>query len=147
MTSNVLAVILRVAGPVVTGTHPHALGTPERQVSVRIGDALVYLTDPEVAARIRQHWDAAQYLAVRRLPEQVSQTWLAPDPERYPLGVTLQLTGPVRVTTRWMPGAPTASTPPHLRIRVDRLVWQVCDLQAWRSIGDAWLAAQLHLDQ
>ncbi len=147
VTSTVLAVVLRVAGPVLTGIHPHAIGTPERQVSARIGDALVYLTDPAVAARIRQHWDAAQYLAVQRLPEQVSQTWLAPDPERYPLGICVQLSGPVEVTTKWVPAAHANGIPAHLRIRVDRLVWQVCDKQAWRVIGDAWFDAQRHLEQ
>ena len=38
-------------------------------------------------------------------------------------------------------------TPPHLRIRVDRLVWQVCDQQSWRAIGDAWFAAQRYLGE
>lgn len=68
-------------GPaVITDVRPHALGTPERQVFARIGDALIYLTDPAVAARIRQQWDAAQYLVAQRLPERISQTWLAPAP-------------------------------------------------------------------
>src|SRR3712207_1876627 len=78
LTTTVLAVLMRVAGPVPTEVHPHALGHPEQQVSARIGDAVVYLTEPTVAARIRQQWDAAQYLATHRLPERVSQTWLAP---------------------------------------------------------------------
>jgi len=106
MASTVLAVVMRVAGPVITEVRPHALGNPERQVLARIGDALVYLTDPKAAARIRQQWDAAQYLAVKRLPERVSQTWLAPTPDTYPVGVTVQLTGRVDVTTRYLPGAP-----------------------------------------
>ena len=38
-------------------------------------------------------------------------------------------------------------TPPHLRIRMDRLVWQVCDVEAWRAIGDALFTAQRYLDQ
>jgi hypothetical protein len=32
-----------------------------------------------------------------------------------------------------------------VRIRVDRLVWQVCDQQSWRRIADAWFAAQRYL--
>ena len=40
-----------------------------------------------------------------------------------------------------------SGTPPHLRMRVDRLVWQVCDQQSWRAIGDAWFAAQRHLEE
>ncbi len=147
MASTVLAVVMRVAGPVITEVHPHAIGYPERQVLARIGDALIYLTDPKAAARIRQQWDAAQYLAAQRLPERVSQTWLAPTPGTYPVGVTLQLTGRVDVTTRYLPAHPATSTPPHLRMRVDRLVWQVCDQQSWRAIGDAWFAAQRYLEE
>ena len=60
-TSTVLAVVMRVAGPVTTGVLPYGLGTPERQVSVRIGDAVVHLTQAKVAARVRQQWDCLLY--------------------------------------------------------------------------------------
>ena len=86
LASTVLAVILRVAGPVITDVRPHALATPEAQVCARIGDALFYLTDLRAAGLLRQHWDVSQYL-VTRLPERVSQTWLGPDPNAYPVGV------------------------------------------------------------
>jgi hypothetical protein len=120
LTSSVLAVILRAAGPVITDIRPHATGTPERQVLARLGDVLLYLTDPHTVARIRQQWDASQYLAAARLPESVSQTWLAnPEPDLYPLRVTLRLEGPVKVTSRWMPASPATGTPGHLRT-VDR---------------------------
>ena len=147
MASTVLAVVMRVAGPVITEVHPHALGTPERQVLARIGDALVYLTDPKAAAHIRQRWDAAQYLVAQRLPERVSQTWLAPTPGTYPVGVTVQLTAEVKVSTQPMGAHRDTGTPPHLRMRVDRLVWQVCDQQSWRAIGGAWFAAQRYLEE
>lgn len=120
LASTVLAVLMRVAGPVPIAVHPYALGYPEQQVSARIGDAVVYLTEPGVAARIRQQWDAAQYLAVRRLPERVSQTWLGPRPGTYPVGVALRLTGLVEVRTQWIAGRPRTRTPAHLR-RVDRI--------------------------
>jgi hypothetical protein len=100
------------------------------------------------SARRHHRWDAAQYIAVKRLPETVSQSWLAdPQPDIYPLGVTLRLDRPVQVTSRWMTGSPTIGTPPPLRVRVDRLVWQICDLQAWTTIGNAWFDAQRHLKQ
>jgi hypothetical protein len=57
LTSTVLAVVMRVAGPLPTEVHPHAIGHPEQQVTARIGDAIVYLTEPTVAAHIRQQWD------------------------------------------------------------------------------------------
>jgi hypothetical protein len=116
LTSTVLAVLMRVAGPVPTDVHPYALGYPEQQVSARIGDAVVYLTEPAVAARIREQWDAAQYLVVQRLPERVSQTWLGPRPGTYPAAVALRLTGQVEVRTQWIAGRPRTRTPAHLRI-------------------------------
>ena len=76
LASTVLQCGDAVAGSVPTEVHPHALGHPERQVSVRIGDAVVSLSQPAVAARIRQQGDAAHYLATVRLPQRVSQTWL-----------------------------------------------------------------------
>ena len=147
LTSTVLAVVLRVAGPVVTEVYPHALGTPQRQVTARIGDVLIYLTDPRAAARIRQRWDAATHLVAQRLPEQVSQTWLAPDPDAYPVGITVRLDGPVRVATEWVAGSRALGVPPHQRARVGRLVWQICDFQAWRTIGDTWFDIQRYLEQ
>ncbi len=146
LASTVLAVLMRVAGPVPTEVHAYAPGHPEQQVSARIGDAVVYLTDPAVAARVRQHWDAAQYLVAHRLPERVSQTWLAPRLDKYPVGVALRLTGDVELYTQPIAGRPSTRTPAHLRIQIDQLVWQVCDQQAWRRIGDAWFAAQQYLD-
>ena len=146
LSSTVLAVLMRVAGPVPTEVHPYALGCPEQQVSARIGDAVVYLTEPGVAARIRERWDGAQYLVAHRLPERVSQTWLGPRPGTYPVGVALRLSGQVEVHTQWIAGRPSTRTPAHLRIQVEQLVWQVCDQQAWRRIGDAWFAAQCYLD-
>lgn len=44
-----------------------------------------------------------------------------------------------------MPARQSTRTPPHLRLRVDRLVWQLCDRQSWRAIGDAWLVAEQYL--
>ena len=145
LASTVMHVVMRVAGPVPTDVRPHALGHRERQVTARIGDAVLYLTEPAVAARIRQQWDAAHHLATTRLPQRVSQTWLGPAPGTYPVGVALRLTTPIEVTTHWMPGRGATNTPAHLRIRVDRLVWQVCDQQAWRRIADAWFTAQRYL--
>ena len=140
LTSTALAVVLRVAGPVETGVTGHGLGHPERQVSVRIGDAVVHLRDPKTAALVRQRWDAGLGAALR-LRERVSQTWLAPRPGTYPAAVSLQLTDQVRVTHRFVPADPGGRRPAHLEARVDQLTWQICDLTAWRAIGDAWLAA------
>lgn len=144
ITSTVLAVVMRVAGPVTVGLLPYGSGTPERQVSVRIGDVVVHLTDPKAAARIRQRWDAGVGLALR-LRERVSQTWLQPRPGTYPAAVSVRLTKNVEVVPRFVPADPAMRRPAYLEVRVDQLVWQVFDVAAWRTIGDAWLAAQQHL--
>jgi len=140
LSSTVLAVVLRVAGPVETGVTGHALGHPERQVSVRIGDAVIHLRDPKTAAMLRQRWDAGLGAALR-LRERVSQTWLAPRPGTYPVAVGVQLTDQVRVTHRFVSADPARRQPAHLEAQVDQLTFQVCDLTAWRAIGDAWLSA------
>ncbi len=144
MTSTVLAVMLRVAGPVETGTVAHGLGYPERQVSVRIGDVVIYLRDPKVAARVHQRWHGT-FASALHLRERVSQTWLRPRPGTYPAAVSLQLTDEVKVTHRFMRADPDRGQPAYLEIRVDQLVWQICDQLAWRTIGDALLSAHQQL--
>lgn len=146
LSSTVLAVVLRVAGPVQTGVIAHGLGHPERQVSVRVGDAVILFRDPKVAALVRQRWDAALGSALR-LRERVSQTWLRPRPGTYPAAVSVQWTDQVEVTHRFVPADVERRQPAYLEVRIDQLVWQVCDQTAWRSIGDAWLAAHQQLRQ
>lgn len=146
VTSSVLAVVMRVAGPVTTGVLPYGSGTPEQQVSVRIGDAVVLLRDRRTAARVRQQWDAGVGMALR-LRRQVSQTWLRPRPGTYPVAVSVQLTERVRVSSVFVTGDAQKRCPDHLRVQVDQLVWEVCDIEAWRAIGDAWLAAYQCLDR
>ena len=143
--STVVATVMRVTADVITRVEPYALDCPEQQVSVRIGDALVFLRQYAVAERIRQRWDAAVYLASRRLPRQVPQRWLSAVPGTYPVTIAQQLTGAVEVSTSWHPGHPATHTPPHLRIQVGALIWQVCDWPAWRLIGEAWWSAAQHL--
>ena len=82
------------------------------------------------------------------MPERVSQTWLHPNPNAYPIGVTLRLAGDVPVDLHWVTGRRETRTPAYLRVCVDRrLVWQVCDRVAWRAIGDALFDAQRCLQQ
>jgi hypothetical protein len=111
VTSTVMAVVLRVAGPVETGVIAHGLGHPERQASVRIGDAVIHLRVPNVAALVRQRWDGALGSALR-LRERVSQTWLRPRPDTYPAAVSVQLTDQTEVFHRFMPADPTRRQPP-----------------------------------
>jgi hypothetical protein len=53
--------------------------------------------------------------------------------------------GAVAVTAQWIDSHRTTGTPTHLRVRVDRLIWQICSLQSWHHIGQAWRDAQRYL--
>ncbi|MQA12811.1 MAG: hypothetical protein GEV09_01190 [Pseudonocardiaceae bacterium] len=144
LTSTVLGVTLRVAGAVTTEVHPFAIGTPEQQVTARLGDALIYICDPELSDRIRAHWDSA-ILAAHKLPSRVSQTWLVPQPGTYPLTIAARLTDQLELSAASVPADRASHTPAHLRMRVDRLVWQVCDRDSWRALADAWYQIHRHL--
>ena len=146
ITSTVLGVVMRVAGPVTIGVLPYGLDTPERQVSVRIGDVVVHMAAANVAARVRQQWDAGVGTALQSR-RRVSQTWLHPRPGTYPAAVSLQLTEHVKMSTLFVPGNVRKQRPDHVRVQVDQLVWEVCDIEAWRTIGDAWLVAQRYLER
>lgn len=82
-----------------------------------------------------------------QLRRRVSQTWLHPRPGTYPAAVSLQLTEHVKVSTVFVPGNVQKRWPDQLRVQVDQLVWEVCDIEAWRAIGNAWLAVQQHLER
>jgi hypothetical protein len=144
LTSTVVSAVVRLAGPVSTGITAQFVGMPEQLLVVRVGNVLLYLTDPAIARRIHTFWDAQQHL-VRRLPARASQTWLGPRPGSYPLAVAMQPTQPVPLSARWIRAQPSHHLPAHLQIRIDQLVWQVCDTAAWASVGDAWFDAQRQL--
>jgi hypothetical protein len=60
--STITAAAVQLAGevrPDITVSH---LGTPEQEASLRIGELLIYLRDPGIAARIAQDWDQARTL-------------------------------------------------------------------------------------
>lgn len=144
ITSTVLGVTLRVAGDVTTEIHPYAIGTAEQQVTARLGDVIVYLTDPQAADQIRALWDSA-ILEAHRLPSRVSQTWLAPQPGTYPVSVAARLTRTADLAGAYVPADRASRSPAHLRLRVDRILWQVCDRDSWRALADAWFNIHRHL--
>ncbi len=86
-------------------------------------------------------------MVTQRLPEHAPQAWLAGPDDAYPLTVAQHLTGDGYVRARYLPAHRETRTPPHVRMRLERFVFQVCDREAWRSIGEAWLAAQRYLEQ
>ena len=99
LAPTVVAVILGVAGPVLSDIRRHALGTPEAEVCACVGAALHGLTDPWVAARGCQRWDAAEYLAAR-LPQRVSLARRARELDTCPVLVVVRPIGAVAVSTR-----------------------------------------------
>lgn len=144
ITSTVLGVTLRVAGAVPTDVHAYAIGTAEQQVTARLGDVLIYVSDAVVADRIRALFDGA-ILTAHKLPSRVSQTWLHPKPGTYPLTVAARLAGQVELASAYVPADRTSRTPAHLRVRVDKVHWQICDRDSWRALADAWFAIHQHL--
>ena len=51
----------------------------------------------------------------------------APAPGTYPVAVSVQLTRDVEVVSRFVPADRATRRPAHVEVRVDQLVWQVCD--------------------
>jgi hypothetical protein len=141
MTATVVAVIQRAAGHVTTAVTVHPIDRDQREAHIRIGDAVLWVRDAPVIQRIRQQWDASQYLS-NRLRGAVSATWLQPDPDAYPISVAQRLGEATDVAVQWLGGKLHTRTPPHLRIRVGTLVWQVCDRTAWTTISQAWWQAE-----
>lgn len=144
MTTTVLAVIQRAAGDVATAVTVHQVDRVQREVTIRIGDAVLWVRDIPVIQRLRQQWDASRHLS-SRLRRKVSATWLAPDPDAHPISVAQRLGEATDVAVQWIGGTLRTRTPPHLRVRVGALVWQVCDQTAWTTISDAWWQAELVL--
>jgi hypothetical protein len=144
ITSTVLGVTLRVAGAVPTEVHAYAIGTAEQQVTARLGDVLIYVSDPGIADLIRTQFDGA-ILAAHKLPSRVSQTWLHPKPGTYPLTVAARLTNPVDLGSAYMPADRASHRPAHVRLRVNQLHWEICDRDSWRALADAWFTIHQHL--
>lgn len=142
--SAVLTVTMRVAGEVATSVRPDGLETLTPQVGLRLGEALVYVTEPEVAARLRREWDILHRLA-QGLPEQARDHTVPPTPGSYPVGVVVRLTGTAAVGGQVLPADRYGRAPAHLRVRLDRLVLEVCDQEAYRRIGRALFSAEQYL--
>ncbi|SHG74835.1 hypothetical protein [Streptoalloteichus hindustanus] len=132
-TSTVCAVVLRVAGRPPTGTHLHAPGTPEQEVTVRIGDLLLYVRDAVTARRLRHGWAATGPLALR-LPHRAIPERM-PTVTGWPVTVALRLTHQVEVTPAWIPHT-SGQALDVLRVRMDRLTWEVLDQRSWQTILD-----------
>lgn len=144
-TSNVLAVIARIAGSIPITVAPHGLRTRQQQVGVSIGSVLTYLHDPVVAAAIRRCWSDSHILAVRHLPRRASQTWLAPDPDGIAPGVIARPGRGAAMGAHVISGRASTRTPGHLRIQTGQIVWQVCDREAWHLAATAWADAARYL--
>ncbi len=144
LSSTVLGVTLRVAGAVTTEVHPFAIGTAEQQVTARLGDVLIYVSDPGIADRVRALFDGA-ILTAHKLPSRVSQTWLHPKPGTYPLTVAARLTDPVELASAYVPADRASRRPAHVRVRINELCWEICDRDSWRALADAWFAIHQHL--
>jgi hypothetical protein len=141
MTATVMAVIQRAAGQVATRVTVHQVDHFQHEAHIRIGDAVLWVRDVPVIQRIRQQWDASQHFSVK-LRDAVSSTWLRPDPNAHPISVAQRLGEATDVASQWIGVNVATGTPPHLRVRIGALIWQVCDRTAWTTIGEAWWQAE-----
>ena len=58
--SVITAATMRVAGQVPTEIAIRHLGTPEQEASLRVGELLVYLSDPYIAHEVARLWAQAK---------------------------------------------------------------------------------------
>lgn len=143
--STVVAAVFRVTGEVPIATRTYALGTPEQQITIRLGDAVLYLHHAAVAHRINRRWQDGLFLAWQHLPRLLTPTALGAVPGTYPAAVAQRLTDLADLTVTWCPARPTSPVPPHLHAELGVLTWQVCDFLAWHRIGQAWSFAATQL--
>jgi hypothetical protein len=144
VTSTVMSVVLRAGGRIHTEVKGIGRGTLLPQVNIRLGDLLLFITDVEAMRRVRQQWDAQQFYA-QRLPEEAPAEWVQATPGTYPATAALRLTSTTGVAGQWVPGSVQLRTPPHVRMVLDRCVWQVVDRTAWNRISDALHDGERHM--
>ncbi|KAA2252353.1 hypothetical protein F0L68_35455 [Solihabitans fulvus] len=138
LSTAVVSIVLRAAGVLPIRIIPHAQGTPERQVVAIIGDLMLTVTDIELARRLQRQWAATYPLSKKApnvMPALACRFWLPADPQRRPVAVSLKLFNTTTMSAQWAPAEQQTATPPHLRVTLDRVVWQVCDRTAWSQIN------------
>jgi hypothetical protein len=61
------------------------------------------------------------------------------------VGLIVRLAGLPHCITSWEPGNPGMAQPPHVRVKVGPVLFEVCDLAAWQTLGRAWNLTYRHL--
>jgi hypothetical protein len=142
--SAITAATIRVVGQVPTDICVSHLGTTEQEASLRIGELLIYLSDPHIAHQVAELWAQAK-ASTSALPNVIGAR-RANLPARVGLvGVIVRLGGDPQCGTTWIPGQPESVHPAHVRVEVGPIKWEVCDRAAWHSIGRAWALLDRHL--
>lgn len=141
---GVLGVVVRVQNEVRVRMDLTHAGTPDQQLSLAIGQVLIYLTCAGTAEAMLRGWRDAGVLAERLAPVHPGR--------RHPLtigpstaSVLVRLAGLPRLVTALEPGKPATATtpaiPPMLRMTCTPLHWQIADRTAYVTMRDAWRRA------
>ncbi|MGI8817446.1 MAG: hypothetical protein ACR2G2_19770 [Pseudonocardia sp.] len=136
-TSAITTATVRVAGQIPVDITINHLGAPEQEASMRLGELLVYVREPAIAAMVATLWRQSQPISAA-LPY-VAGTSRLHLPARIGLvGVVARLGGWPPCAVSWVPGRPGVAQPPHVRVEVGPIRWEICDQAAWHTIGRAW---------
>jgi hypothetical protein len=135
--SGITAATLRVAGEIPTDVTISHLGSPEQEASLRIGELLVYVRNACVVEHVAELW--SQNRAITSALPHVAGPSRLQLPIRVGLvAVVVRLGGRPSCTAGWVAGRPGVAQPPHVRVDIGPVAFEVCDQAAWHTLGRAW---------
>jgi hypothetical protein len=128
---------LRIAGEIRADINVAHLGTPEQEASLRIGELLIYLRDPSIAVRVGKDCARARtHTAI--LPQLAGASRLHLPVRVGVVGLVIRLGGAPRTVITGVPARPGVAVPPHVRVEIGPVTFEVCDQVAWWALGRAW---------
>lgn len=129
---NVAVVLMGLQDTTVAAHRP---GTEGAAVSVRIGSALLYVSDAETASRFTGAWRSVATAAERHLPRQGNPARATPMPGVAEPTVMVDAAGSPPAFARLERPAGQAS---HARVVLGRIMFDVRDLAAFRTTALAF---------
>jgi hypothetical protein len=98
---------------------------------------LTYLRDPSVATTVVETCAQARTYT-GALPHLAGTSRLHLPVRLGVVGVVVRLGGVPRCTITPVPGRPGVAVPPHVRLEIGPVAFEVCDQVAWLTLGRAW---------
>ena len=139
---EVMTVGIRVAGHVPTRVDLHAARTPEQQLGLSLGTALIYVSSHLIARTVALAWGQAAPLARSLSPVLPAgrRPVLATGP--WSTATMVRMFGVPTVDTMLMPAQSGRNVPTMLRIQVGPITWELADAAAYTSLLTAWRDAE-----